>query len=168
MSWRKALASSSSTDHACDNPSQEDTRRTGSDTSCHCSRTIPHVAPWQAGHAAPTLAILQESLLQMKHPLCSPGCQMLPTHCCSPRGSAPVQVGTGPAANLLWGMQPRQHCGSEGHTPLSVLPSVKVTSGIQTFTLDPSQEPFLQPWVSPSPSWWMHPPEMLPVTPGTE
>lgn len=78
------MASSSSTDHACDSPSQEDTRRTQrdtrrtqSDTSCHHSRTIPGVAPWQAGHAAATLAILQESLLQMKHPLCSPGCQML-------------------------------------------------------------------------------------------
>lgn len=126
-------------------------RRTQSDTSCHCSRAIPHVAPWQAGHTAPSLAILQESLLQMKRPQCFPGCQMLPTHCCSPQGSAPAQVGTGPAANLLWGMQPPQHRGSEGHTPLTAFPSVKVTSGIHILTLDPSQDPFLQPWL-PAPA----------------
>lgn len=55
------MASSSSTDHACDSPSQEDTRGTQSDTSCHHSRAIPHVAPWQTGHSAAALAVLQES-----------------------------------------------------------------------------------------------------------
>lgn len=140
-------------------------RRTQSDTSCHCSRAIPHVAPWQAGHTAPSLAILQESLLQMKRPQCFPGCQMLPTHCCSPQGSAPAQVGTGPAANLLWGMQPPQPRGSEGHTPLTAFPSVKSHFRHSHPHSGPFPRPLLAA-VAPSPGWWMHPPQMLPATSG--
>lgn len=112
--------------------------RRWSEAGCHRSRAALRVAAsarWMVcthgggpGWSAPTVVVLDWPLFQMKHPLCSPECEMLLTCSCSLRGSASAQ------RNLGWWvlvLQPACFWGMHSHPRVVVQRSHQLPSQVQ-------------------------------------